>query len=321
MYNYANYPPCPQTKDYSVSGPFDNLQVKCDNGNLPLFYSDSLPQTYGGNRQKELKWSESNKVNDLSEFLFFKCSKESTHAIVSNRMKKAASESANNIRNQMNPKGKKMNVLLMVTDVVSRSGYRNNLPQTIKYLESINDQTKLFKYYEFTKIAVPIAHTAPSMAQVIFGSVLKDLVKVDEKTMKVTTPVFYGRNQNQNQAIWTYFRKMGFVTMFCHDTIWDFIPPMTGRVIDADNVFTNIWKYLWTVTGKHDFSESQRCIGSRNFHELSFEYAYQYLKNYKDNNKFAYIHLDAAHENTGNIRTVDPDFVDFFNKTLDLVAK
>ena len=320
MYNYVNYSRCPEIEDYSITESSDSLQVKCHNGNRPLYFSDYSPQLYAGSVKKEAKWVESNKVNDLSEFLFFKCSKESIHAIVLNRMKKAASDKANIIRNQMSPKSKNMNVLLIVTDVVSRNSYRINLPETIKFLESINDQTKFFKYYEFTKSGVPIARTVPNMAQIIFGKVLTDLVKVDEVTQKVLSPAVNRRHENQNHAIWTYFRKMGFVTMFCHDAIWDYVSKLTGQVIDADNVFTNIWKYLWSITGKTDFTNSQKCIGSKNFHQLSFEYAYQYFYNYKDNNKFAYVHLNAAHEKTGNIRTVDPDLVDFLNKTLDLIT-
>jgi len=44
------------------------------------------------------------------------------------------------------------------------------------------------------------------------------------------------------------------------------------------------------------------------------------LKNYKDNNKFAYVHLGAAHESSGNIVTVDDDLSRFVSSTLDLMS-
>ena len=91
---------------------------------------------------------------------------------------------------------------------------------------------------------------------------------------------------------------------------------ITGRIIETDHSFVDFWKYAWGVYDWHDFSDKQRCAGSRNSHDLSFDYTYQYYNNYKENNKFAYVHLDAAHESSGNIQTVDDDLVKFLQDLL-----
>jgi hypothetical protein len=129
------------------------------------------------------------------------------------------------------------------------------------------------------------------------------------------------QKDNQKFAIWTHYQKLGYTTMFLHDSVWDYIPMLTGRVIDTDHCFVDFWKYVWGVYNWHDFSDSQRCAGSKNSHDLSFDYTYQYFFNYKENNKFAYVHLDAAHESTGNIVTVDDDLARFLKDFLTLIRE
>lgn len=47
-------------------------------------------------------------------------------------------------------------------------------------------------------------------------------------------------------------------------------------------------------------------------------YLNQYVKNYKNYNRFAYVHLSTAHEATGTvIRTADDDLASFFKVLLD----
>jgi hypothetical protein len=120
----------------------------------------------------------------------------------------------------------------------------------------------------------------------------------------------------QEFSIWRFYSNMGYSTMFLYDTIFDFIVSSTGRKIYADHVFVNFWKIVHKVFGFHDFSEKQRCLGQEDSHYYSLDYTFQYLTNYKRNNRFAYVHLDAAHENTGNVRTVDKDLVAFIEKVL-----
>ena len=317
IFHFQKFPSCPSKKDYKIST--SNQNVKCKNKKQALYFSDNSPQVYGGGIKKLVRWKYSLDMSPKSEFYFFKCSKNSIHAVVINKYKNEASINANKIRDTLEPKGKLMNVLVLVLDSVSRNSFRINLPKTINFLESINDQSNKFRYYEFTKSAVPKAFTAPNFAQIVFGKTEAELKDGRRVSKQGNTPVNSGIDKNQDYALWTFFRDYGYVTMFLHDSVWDYLTRLTGRVIDADHVFTNIWRYLWYLTGKHDFSNSQRCIGSKNYHELSLDYSYQYFSNYDKNNKFAYVHLNAAHEDSGNIRTVDKGLLKFLKDFLHLV--
>ena len=83
----------------------------------------------------------------------------------------------------------------------------------------------------------------------------------------------------------------------------------------------NYWRSAWAVYGYEDFSNRQRCVGKQYSHNLTFTYLYDYFQTYPSTNKFAYVHLHAAHESTGNVQTVDKDLVFFIKGLFDLFSK
>ena len=320
IFKYQKYYRCVSTKDYSISQNDDKeVIIQCKDKKNPLYFSEDIPQMYGGEKKLIVRWTKVKTLSENSEFLLFKCSNKNIQALVFNRFKEEASIRANLIREKLSPKKKNMNVLLITLDSVSKNSFRINLPRTFEFLNLIEKDFQNFKSFRFSKSAVPEAFTRANMAEILFGK--KEIELKKAKKFKLGSHVFVtkGRDKNQDHAIWTHFKNLGYVTMFLHDTVWDYLPHFTGRIIDADNVFTNIWRYLWYLTDKHDFSEDQRCIGKKNFHELSFEYTLQFFSNYKENNKFGYLHLDAGHEGTGNIKTVDKDLYHFLRDLLTLV--
>lgn len=107
--------------------------------------------------------------------------------------------------------------------------------------------------------------------------------------------------------------------MFSHNTVLDYLTFLFGRIIKTDHVFTNFWKYLWSIFDVHDIQDGQKCVGDRNTHDFSLDYTHQFFDNYPNNNKFAYVHLNAAHENTGNVKTIDDDLLRFLVKYLRMI--
>ena len=107
--------------------------------------------------------------------------------------------------------------------------------------------------------------------------------------------------------------------MFSHASAFDYTSTLTGRYIKADHVLANFWRYMWGVIRKSNFADGQKCIAGRNTHEFLFDYTLQFYENYPKNNKFAFIHSDAAHENTGNVRTLDDDLLKFLIQYLRLI--
>jgi hypothetical protein len=125
----------------------------------------------------------------------------------------------------------------------------------------------------------------------------------------------------QQKSIWTHYSNLGYVTMFLHDTVWDYLSLITGGTILCDHVLANYWKAVWSVYGFHDHQDGARCIGNQHSHNISFGYTLKFFETYPENNKFSFVHLDAAHENKGNIQTVDNDLKLFLEKLIDLFYK
>jgi hypothetical protein len=240
---------------------------------------------------------------------------------VFNRFNKEYANNANLIRSTLNPRDKKMSVLLLVFDSISKFNYQRYFNKTINFLNDLNKKSGNFSYYEFEKSATPHHFTIDNMAQILFGKKIEELtgnLKTDIKGKKIIPRT---QKDNQKYSIWTFYKNLGYVTMFLHDSVWDYISLMTGRIIDTDHSFVEFWKYTWGVYNWQDFSNEQRCAGSKNSHDLSFDYTYQYFDNYGENNKFAYVHLNAAHDNSGNVQTIDEDLARFLDDFLKMIEK
>lgn len=314
---YTEYKPCEFPVSDSILITESNFQVNCSDNPQPLFYFEDYPQRLGG-RRAGINWTKDPKWYKSSEFLLIKCSESRVHTLVFSRYKQGVSMKANAIKNKLGPNKKPFNVLLMVLDVVSRFSAYQNLPKTVEYLKSGFKDSDI-SAYEFTKSAVPEIKTVYNMARIIFGVTYESIIQEygakgvlsDEKPKKGTV----------HNAIWNYYSKLGYTTMFLHDSVSDYLASIVGRNINADHVFVNFWKIAWSVYGWTDFSNTQRCAGSQNSHSISFNYTYQYFDTYPENNKFAYVHLDAAHESSGNIRTVDEDLLGFIKGFAELMKE
>ena len=200
----------------------------------------------------------------------------------------------------------RFNVLLLTFDSVSRGSAYRNLKKVTNYLNEKVDYASIF---EFTNPAIPEIHTLDNMAQILYGKSKKKMQSV----LGTDRLLIYSKNhiEYQKNAIWSHYKNMGYVTLFLHDTVWNSMNYLTGYEILADIVFANYWKAVWSVYGFHDYTSGQRCIGSVNSHNVSLDYTYKFFKNFPQNHKFAYVHLNTAHESKGNIKTLDKDLLSF----------
>ena len=325
IYNYVDHKPCKLFTNDTITFKDDHVTVKCINNKFkPLFaYDLNSVEIYGGSAKEKVKWK--SKVATLAgkQFVFVKCSYSAVYAYVFNWFNQKASDSANVIRMSLGYNKRPMSVLLLVLDSVSRYSFQRNLPKTNDFLNKL-EKSKEFKedftVFEFEKSATPMAFTKYNMAQIIFGKSVEEIEEVVGSNVKFLkhNKDIYLKHQEEN-AIWKHFSSLGYVTMFSHDTSFDYVSALTGRYIQADHVLTNFWRYLWGVIGMSDLDDGRKCIGTKDMHEFSFDYAYQFFGNYPNNNKFAQVHIDAAHENTGNVRTVDEDLLKFLIQYLRLI--
>lgn len=325
IFQFKKFGPCTTPTDDVIYLEDDYIFAQCVNTE-PLFSVDpGLPQILGGENQEAVEWTSDPSIGPKSEYAFIKCG-ESLYSLFFLRFNQSIADRANQIRKAKKHDPSPMNVMVMVIDSVSRFTTYKYMPKLTELMRKrIQNPSQFldFSVYEFKKMGLPEIYTIPNAAQLLYGV---DFEKI-RKILNVAKPktgepdsekhISYQREK----AIWNYYSRLGYTTLFLADTIFDFVTRFIGRQIQADHVFANYWRPSWTVYGYNDFSNQQRCMGRQNSHNLTFGYIHEFFEKYSDNNKFAYVHLDAAHESSGNIQTVDAELVDFIESLYKLMQK
>jgi hypothetical protein len=217
-------------------------------------------------------------------------------------------------------KPRPLSFLIVMFDSVSRQHFYRNFPKTIEFLNRVAEG-KDFALYDFKINNVHGENTQPNLVPLLFGYDLKfhkqRLVDFSIKNDKDAWKYL----ELQEEALWSHFKEMGFVTLFGFDTVWDFLSHSTGRKILTDHVASNFWHACRRLFGYSDFIQRQRCIGTYNSHWYMLDYLRQYYENYSGLNRFAYVHLSPGHEETGTvIRSADVDTMEFFQTMLEAAA-
>ena len=322
IFNFKDYKPCKTVGKDTITYINGNFKVKCSGDQKPLYGIDSNKiEIYGGSVKNHPKWSNTFPAIASKQFLFVKCSKSAQYAFVFNHFKQKSANKAKEIQNNLGGNNEPMSVLLLVFDSISKFSFERNLPLTKHFLQTLDTNKKFDQYfsvYQFNKSAIPQVATAPNMAQILYGKSFEEITKVVGEGTRLLEKNKEIYKNYQSNSIWRHFSSLGYVTMFSHSAVYDWISAFSGRYIRADHVFTNFWRHLWGVTGINPFMNGQKCYGGKNIHEYLLNYTYQFFENYPNNNKFAYVHSDAAHENTGNVKTIDEDLLRFLKSYLKL---
>ena len=324
IFNFRKYSACQTPTDDVIYLDDDFIYAECVEGEAEFSVDPGLPQRLGGEVKDEVVWSFDNKIGERSEYAFIRCGK-SLYSLFFIRFNQVAADRANKIRFSRKHDPKPMNVFVLVFDSLSRFTSYKFMPKFTEYLAQrikSSEEFSDFSVYEFTRFGLPEIYTLPNMAQILYGEDFEEMrkklnVKKPDRNKESPEHLAY----QKEKSIWNYYMNQGYVTLFTKDTVYDFLNRFIGREITADHVFENYWRSAWSVYGFDDFSNRQRCYGRQNSHNLTLGYAYDFFEKYKNYNKFAYVHLDAAHENTGNIQTVDEELRDFIKSLTGLFQK
>lgn len=320
FWKYKNYKECPKpiSKVYFKK---NKLIAQCYKGQAEYLVDPGYSQRLGG-LGYGVFWKDSLNLTENSEFLIVRCLKsyDEKFAFVFNRYNDQISKRAKEI--EISLKGNStLSVLMLVFDSVSRGSAYRNWPKTMNFLNEMKKYHDYFSFYDFENPLVTGVHTRPNMVPIIYGQSESEHNKYFKGAKYDSLWPSKKYLELQSRAIWSHYWEKGYTTLFLYDTIYDYMVKSFGREIKSDHVFVNFWKVVYRVFGFSDFSNRQRCIGSEDSHYYSLNYTYQYLTNYKHNNRFGYVHLDAAHENSGNVRTVDKDLYKFIIRIFEWYIK
>jgi hypothetical protein len=323
VYRFKTFSNCKTPTNDFIEIRETEIFAKCENAEARFIIDNGKQQVFGGEfKNKDIRWSKRNELRPGSEYAFVKCGVKSVYAFAFIRFNSTVARRAKEIKDLLGKDSKPMNVLLLVFDSLSRFTVGRYLPLLRQFMnQGISGEGFHPKYsaYEFKRVGTPETFTIPNMIQILYGD---HWDKVKTK-LEVKKPPFEGISEphlkfQREKAIWSYYSKLGFTTLYLMDTVWDFTVRFIGRKVLADHVLANYWRDAWAVFGYEDFSNKQRCVGNQDSHNLTFSYVFDYFQKYRSFNKFAYVHLDAAHERSGNIQTVDKDIVPFINGLFQL---
>ena len=320
-WDYKPYGKCKTSTNDQISIKDNILYAKCQSGKIPsIQLDDRKPQTFGGKAPRQ-RWEETSKKDlEDAEYVNVLCEKESTYSYVFSRFKGSVSEKAKNTANLISKTWKPLSVVFIVFDSVSRENSFRFLKKSTNFITKVisTGNYSNFVSYDFKYSNVADLSTRDNLVRMLYG----DTQANHEKILKGARINSFNPSSIyidlQEKALWSYFSKLGYVTYFSFDTNFDYFGLSTGRYIQTDHQFLNFWKAAKRVYGYTEFKEGQRCLGDQNAHWFSFNHSLQFYNNYRLHNRFGYIHVSAAHENSGNIQTVDEDFEEYLKNILFL---
>jgi hypothetical protein len=202
-------------------------------------------------------------------------------------------------------------IIAMITlDSFSRRHFFRKLPKSVDFLNTLEAEGT-WKVFDFKIHNIVGTDTAENQAH-LFGDKFNGYSP--QSTLEAVGDLF------GHDAIWYKLRKKGFISLLGMDACPYKLVQVIGRAPRADHI-VNPFYCANTVYGgfssKKKASTVQRCIGPVMSHWYLMNYTLAFSEKYQDLNQFAYNHLTAAHEQTGqHAATLDDDLVWYMNQYL-----
>ena len=204
---------------------------------------------------------------------------------------------------ELKSEGPTLTVMILVVDSFSRKHFVRKLPQTVKYLNRLKkgEEYHVTDFYIHNIVGSnSVGNQAPLLGRNIQEAYLGDL----------------NRDFAGDSALWNIYKNRGFVTLFGLESCDNSFPRKLGRKPNIDYVSSPFYcaAYKYTNYKASKDNKMQRCIGPYMSHFYLFNYTRTFASMYSDVHKWIYIHVDAAHESTGqHAETLDSDLVEFID--------
>ncbi len=215
------------------------------------------------------------------------------------------------ITNNNNEKCKKMNVILISYDSVSRSAWFNRLPKSTKYaLETMNFE--LLNGYNIVGDGTPAA-----LIPIYTGKTEEELPSVlkNDPNGKLVDEAY--------PFIWKDLHAKNYMTMHLDD--WPHIGAFTFRMkgflnYTTKHYFKHYQLRLWDRVSKYYFSKHARlddfCIGSKKRHQVLMDLILDFKKMYKQkaNNLILMHYVENSHDSNTRLNWIDNELYDLLEK-------
>ena len=188
-------------------------------------------------------------------------------------------------------KGKPKLIFFLTLDSMSRRHLYRKVPKVIQLLNSLNKNSN-FSVFDF-KIHNILGADSISNQVPIFGG-LDKFVREFTGNQEV--------DHLGNKAIWSMLREKGYISFLGLENCDNYFPGSLGRMPKVDYAvgpfYCAVQKYS-AMKFEKSFEKTQRCLGGHHTHYYILNYTKTVVDLNPDVNLFLYIHLNAAHEASG----------------------
>lgn len=243
-------------------------------------------------------------IDPMHEFAFGACDSDSQYmqqAVYIPRYNASLHEAARTRMRELQSSGPPFSVLILVVDSFSRKHFFRKLPKTVEFLNKLKqgDEYHIADFYIHNIVGTnSVGNQAPLLGRNIQEEYIGDLNKD-----------FAGK-----WALWNLYKDKGFLTLFGLESCDNSFPRKLGRMPNIDYVSSPFFCAAYRLTNykASKTNNMQRCIGPAMSHVYLFNYTLAFADLYPDVHKWVYVHVDAAHESTGqHAETLDSDLVEF----------
>lgn len=239
------------------------------------------------------------------EFALGSCGNSFTNAEMRPRYVEEAEKRANETRSRRERHGKGRNrplsVVFIAVDSFSRRHFYRKLPTTVAFLNALNNQST-YSVFDFKVHNVHGLNSPGNMVPMFTNTTMHFREKPARKD-------YFGDN-----SLWAIAREWGFVTFvgfeYCGSNFINYM----GKRLNVDHHVSTFYCAAKAAMGIDMGKDSyrQRCIGPHMSHYYLLNYTHSLTSLYPTSHQFTYIHLEAAHEETGqHAATLDQDLAVF----------
>lgn len=201
---------------------------------------------------------------------------------------------------------KPVNIVNVILDSFSRRHFYRKLEDTVNYLNNMN-HNGTHAVFDYKLHNINGENSIGNMAITLAG------MSPDAREQYAMS--------SYNLDIWEKMKELGFVTFIGQENCNKDFAGVLGEHINVDHSINEFYcaaeKFSKYSIDKYE-TNVHRCIGKKMSHEYIMNYTIEFMDMYAGVDKWIYIHMNAAHEGSGqHAVTLDQHLPSFLSKILN----
>lgn len=206
-------------------------------------------------------------------------------------------------------------IYFLTIDSVSRRHFFRKIPKVVDFFNNLNETHPDFAVYDF-KLHNILAVTSADNQVPIFGG-FKNYVKSFPGDQFID---YLGED-----AIWNMIKDKGYISMLGLEDCDHYFSVSLGRNPKVDYSVRQFYcavQAIGCLSFEISNAKNQRCIGPYQSHYYILNYTHNLVSQNQGVNQWLYVHLNTAHEGSGeHAATLNDDLLYFIKKFIDDYSK